>query len=150
MDRVIQTFNLLNNIMNADSHREKTALLWKSYFEMIWSRYPEDFDPLLAPASQLLLLRCKTTRSTLRSSSRFVEDLPDLDQGTELSIALLTFQPNIVHGMILCSPAGKALGVSGMSAELLHPRAELIILTLSAMFAVFMTPSWKRALPFAV
>ena len=74
-----------------------------------------------------------------------------MDQATELSIALLTFQPNIVHGMILRSPAGKATGVSNISAEILHPTADLIVPTLFAMFAVFMTlavvpSSWKHAL----
>ena len=79
------------------------------------------------------------------------EALPGLHVGTELAIAMLTFQPDIVHEMTLRSPAGKAPGISGMSAELLHPIAELISPTLAAMFTVYMSmavvpSSWKRAL----
>ena len=81
----------------------------------------------------------------------FVEEIAPLEQDTEISIALFTFQTGTVQDMIMRSPAGKAPGASGMPAELLHPIAESIVPTLAAMFAVYMvlavipTP-WKRAL----
>ena len=76
---------------------------------------------------------------------------PPLDQSTELSIALMTFQNDIVSRMILRSPSGKAPGASGLPAELLHPVADLLSPTLALMFAVYMSlaivpSSWKRAL----
>ena len=74
-----------------------------------------------------------------------------LDQSTELSVALMTFQTDTVKQMILRSPSGKAPGASGMPAELLHPVAQLISPTMALMFAVYMNlavvpTSWKRAL----
>ena len=76
---------------------------------------------------------------------------PPLDQSTELSIALMTFQNDIVSRMILRSPSGKAPGASGLPAELLHPVADLLSPTLALIFAVYMSlaivpSSWKRAL----
>lgn len=49
------------------------------------------------------------------------------------------------------SPTVKAPGISGMSAELLHPIVDQVALILSRLFCIYMTlstvpSSWKRAL----
>lgn len=129
---VAQRLKVLNRCMRrrsaAGSCLSTTPLALQSYREHFERQFQNDFG--IAP---------------------FNEDLPSLDQATELSIAMVTFQPGIVHEMVIRSPAGKAPGVSGMSAELLHPIAELIVPTLAVMFAVYMSlavvpSSWKRTL----
>ena len=42
MDRVIETFNLLINIRNTRTTNEIASLLWRTYFNSLWSKYPVD------------------------------------------------------------------------------------------------------------
>ena len=49
MDKVIETFDLILKIEQTSSNTEKATLLWKSYFDLIWNKYPVDFkDPSIA------------------------------------------------------------------------------------------------------
>jgi hypothetical protein len=69
----------------------------------------------------------------------------------EIGLAAQTFSPELVAQMIIRSPAGKAPGISGISAELLHPVASELAPIFSRLFRVYMSLSmvpysWKRAL----
>lgn len=81
----------------------------------------------------------------------FQETSVPIDQTTEIGLAAQTFPLETVTHAILRSPAGKAPGLSGLSAELLHPVAHFLAPVLSRLFCVYMSlsmvpTSWKRAL----
>ena len=65
--------------------------------------------------------------------------------------ALGIFADDMVASSILRSPAGKAPGITGLSAELLHPVVDVITPILTSLFCLYffvgMVPSsWKRSL----
>ena len=81
----------------------------------------------------------------------FYESIVPLDQATEVGLAAQTFSLAIVKQAVMRSPTGKAPGITGLSAELLHPVVDRIAPVLSRLFCVYMTlstvpSSWKRAL----
>jgi hypothetical protein len=61
-------------------------------------------------------------------AEQFQETTVALDHATEIGLTAQTFSPELVAQMILRSPAGKAPGISGISAELLHPVASECLL----------------------
>ena len=73
------------------------------------------------------------------------------DHLTDLAISTSIFPTALVREKILASPVGKAAGITGLRAELLHPIVDLVAPLLGSMFCVYMTlsfvpHSWKRAL----
>jgi hypothetical protein len=74
-------------------------------------------------------------------AEQFQETTVALDQATEIGLAAQTFSPELVAQMILRSPAGKAPGISGISAELLHPVASELAPIFSRLFCVYMSLS---------
>jgi hypothetical protein len=57
----------------------------------------------------------------------------------------------VVHQHVLRSPAGKAPGLTGLSADLLHPIADMVAPILASLFSIYfyldvVPSSWKRSL----
>jgi hypothetical protein len=74
-----------------------------------------------------------------------------IDDEVVVRKALEIFTDELVFGSIIRSPAGKAPGITGLSADILHPVVHLIAPKLTSLFCLYffldMVPSsWKRAL----
>ena len=74
-----------------------------------------------------------------------------IDDATAIAVASRYFSVASVSECIMKSPKGKAPGISGLTADLLHPIVDLISPILSMLFCTYMTlsmvpSSWKRAL----
>ena len=81
----------------------------------------------------------------------FTSAPPAADRLSDLAVSTAAFPTSLVREKILASPPGKAAGLTGLRAELLHPIAEQIAPLLGSMFCVYMAlsfvpSSWKRAL----
>ena len=162
----LDTVELRERLNNLDRETQREAYLeWK-----------EDFSRLPATQRIKVMNRCLRRRSAagacLATTAIALESYRDhfaaqftntfgiepfhdtpvpLDQATEVGLAAQTFSPAIVKQAVLRSPAGKAPGISGLSAEILHPVVDQVAPVLSRLFCVYMTlstvpSSWKRAL----
>ena len=84
METIMKTFNLLLTVKNANSHELIAELLWRSYFDLIWARYPDDFDENITEVDELkasaLVLNDKVkiaarTKLTYEAAARYVFNL---------------------------------------------------------------------------
>ena len=76
---------------------------------------------------------------------------PDLDLPDLLDFSDKTFDECVVQGYIIKSPKNKAPGLSGLTADILHPIADLIAPLIASMFRLFfkfsVVPSgWTKTL----
>jgi hypothetical protein len=98
---VPQRLKIMNRCLRAGTCLSSTSVALDSYREHFSGQFTNSFG-----------------------AEQFQETTVGLDQATtEIGLAAQTFSPELVAQMILRSPAGKAPGISGISAELLHPVA---------------------------
>ena len=135
-----------------------------------------DFCNLSAPQRMKILNRSMRRRSAAGSSlptnpsaldsyrnhfsQQFVNPFPipgyvpptnELDDSGQVAFSILLFPDDKVLECILRSPAHKAPGLTGLSADLLHPIASLVAPLLTSLFCTYsfldvIPSSWARAL----
>jgi hypothetical protein len=82
----------------------------------------------------------------------YAPSLPGPDDDTDsVLLGASLFDEVVVHQHVLRSPAGKAPGLTGLSADLLHPIADMVAPILASLFSIYfyldvVPSSWKRSL----